>query len=199
MILTETESHYTIIELKLLAISWAVYKCRLFLTGLQHFTVLTDHNFLILILNSHCLDEVKNPRLQQLKTRLMAYNNSKRVAKTMHLTKKIPNHKVRLLSTTSAINQRCPSGRLESLSTMAMIALISKIFAGVDCCTDWPTIIPMVTNTTAQHLVATVQQFFCCTRIPGKFWSNGGPQFTPKTFHLKNLFKEICPIEFNLN
>jgi len=31
----------------------------------------------------------------------------------------------------SAINQRCPSGRLESLPTMDMIALFSKIFAGV--------------------------------------------------------------------
>ena len=72
--LTETESHYAVIELELLAISWAVSKCRLFLTGLQHFTVLTDHNPLIPILNSHRLDEVENPRLQRLKTRLMAYN-----------------------------------------------------------------------------------------------------------------------------
>jgi len=72
--LIETKSHYAVIELELLLISWAVSKCRLFLAGLQHFTVLTDHNLLIPILNSHHLDEVENPRLQQLKTRLMAYN-----------------------------------------------------------------------------------------------------------------------------
>ena len=49
-------------------------KCRLFLAGIQHFTVLTDHNPLISILNSHQLDEVENPQLQRLKTRLMGYN-----------------------------------------------------------------------------------------------------------------------------
>ena len=42
---------------------------------MQHFTILTDRNPLILILNSHRLDEVENPlSLQRLKTRLMAYN-----------------------------------------------------------------------------------------------------------------------------
>ena len=39
----------------------------------------------------------------------------------------------------------------------------------VDCCTDWPTIIPMATNTTAPHLIAAVRQSFCCTRIPDIF------------------------------
>jgi len=49
--------------------------CRLFLAGLHHFTVLTDHSYpLIPILNSHCLDEVENPRLQWLKTQLLEYN-----------------------------------------------------------------------------------------------------------------------------
>ena len=66
--LTETESHYAVVELELLAILWAVSKCRLFLARLQHFTVLTDHNPLIPILNSHCLDKVENPHLQRLKT-----------------------------------------------------------------------------------------------------------------------------------
>ena len=52
---------------------WAISKCKLFLTGLQHFTVITDHNPLIPILNNHHLDEVENPQLQKLKTWLMAY------------------------------------------------------------------------------------------------------------------------------
>ena len=69
--LTDTESRYTIIELEMLAVCWAI---SLFLTGLQHFTVITDHNPLIPILKNHCLDEVENPRLQRLKTRLMAYH-----------------------------------------------------------------------------------------------------------------------------
>jgi len=33
-----------------------------------------DHNPLLPILNSYRLDEIKNPRLQRLKTRLMACN-----------------------------------------------------------------------------------------------------------------------------
>ena len=36
--------------------------------------VITDHNPLIPILNSHRLDEIENPWLQRLRTRIMAYN-----------------------------------------------------------------------------------------------------------------------------
>ena len=36
--------------------------------------LLEDHHPLIPILNSHCLDEILNPRLQRLCTRIMAYN-----------------------------------------------------------------------------------------------------------------------------
>ena len=44
------------------------------MTGLQHFIIITDYNPLIPILNNHRLDELVNPRLQRLKTHLMAYN-----------------------------------------------------------------------------------------------------------------------------
>ena len=73
-VLSDAESRYAIIELELLAISWAILKCNLFLAGLPHFTVVTDHHPLIPILNSHRLDEIENPRLQRLRTRIMAYN-----------------------------------------------------------------------------------------------------------------------------
>ena len=53
---------------------WAVCKCKLFLACFQHFIVVIDHNPLIPIMNSHRLDKVENPRLQWLKTKLMAYN-----------------------------------------------------------------------------------------------------------------------------
>ena len=72
--LSDAESRYAIIELELLAVSWAIVKCKLFLAGLQHFTVITDHHPLIPILNNHRLDEIENPRLQRLKTRIMGYN-----------------------------------------------------------------------------------------------------------------------------
>ena len=71
---TDTESRYAVIELEMLAVCWAVSKCKLFLMGLQHFAIVTDHNPLVPILNNHRLDEIENPRLQKLKTRLMAYN-----------------------------------------------------------------------------------------------------------------------------
>ena len=66
--LSDTESRYAIIELEMLAVCWAIQRCHLFLAGLQHFQVVTDHNPLIPILNSHRLDEIENPRLQCLRT-----------------------------------------------------------------------------------------------------------------------------------
>ena len=42
--LSDAESRYTIIELELLAVSWAITKRKLFLAGLPHFTVVTDHH-----------------------------------------------------------------------------------------------------------------------------------------------------------
>ena len=61
--LTGAESQYAVIKLELLAISWAVMKCRIFLARLSHLKITSDHHPLMPILNSHCLDEVKNPRL----------------------------------------------------------------------------------------------------------------------------------------
>ena len=72
--LTPAESRYAVIELELLAIAWAVTKCHVFLGGMQNFQIVTDHNPLIPILNSHRLDKIENPRLQCLRTRLMGYN-----------------------------------------------------------------------------------------------------------------------------
>ena len=53
--------------------TWAIIKCKIFLAGLPHFTVLTDHHPLVPILNNHHLDEIKNPQLQCLKTKIMGY------------------------------------------------------------------------------------------------------------------------------
>ena len=72
--LSDAECRYAIIELEMLAVCWAILKCHTFLAGLQHFQVITDHNPLIPILNNHRLDEIENPRLQRLRTRIMGYN-----------------------------------------------------------------------------------------------------------------------------
>lgn len=63
------------VELELLAVVWALKKCRSFLQGLQHFfKVITDHRPLIPILNDFTLDAVENPRLQRLKEKTGLYN-----------------------------------------------------------------------------------------------------------------------------
>ena len=54
----------------MLEITWAVIK---FLAGLPHFDIIIDHNSLLSILNCR-LGEIKNPRLQCLRTTLMAYH-----------------------------------------------------------------------------------------------------------------------------
>jgi len=72
--LTEAESRYAVIELEMLAVSWAIWKCNMFLAGLPYFEILTDHNPLIPILNSHRLDEIQNPRLQRMCMKVMSFN-----------------------------------------------------------------------------------------------------------------------------
>ena len=70
--LSNAESRYAVVELELLAVLWAINKCHIFLAGM-HFTVVTNHHPLIPILNTHRLDEIENPRLQRLKTKIMGY------------------------------------------------------------------------------------------------------------------------------
>ena len=72
--LTDTESRYAMVELELLAVVWALRKCRIFLQGLQHFKLIIDHRPLIPILNDYTLDAVENPRLQRLKEKTSLYN-----------------------------------------------------------------------------------------------------------------------------
>ena len=72
--LSDAETRYAMIELELLAIVWAVKKCRLFLEGLQDFKIVTDHKPLLPILNSYTLDKIENPRLQRLRQKLDRYN-----------------------------------------------------------------------------------------------------------------------------
>ena len=70
--LSDAETRYAIIELELLAVTWAVKKCSLFLQGTS-FTIITDHRPLIPILNQYSLDQIENPRLQRLVLKLRSY------------------------------------------------------------------------------------------------------------------------------
>ena len=60
-------------ELELLAIKWAVEKCRLYLAGTD-FTVITDHQTLLGILNRKNLDAINNVRIQRLMAKLLGYS-----------------------------------------------------------------------------------------------------------------------------
>lgn len=72
--LTGAETRYATIELELLAITWAMAKCWLYLFDLQRFTLMTDHPPLILILNHYTLDPNENPRLLWLKEKVSPYS-----------------------------------------------------------------------------------------------------------------------------
>ena len=71
---TPTESRYAMIELEALAACWAMKKCNMYLEGLHHFTLLTDHQPLIPILNSMGVADVENPRLQRLMMKMLPYS-----------------------------------------------------------------------------------------------------------------------------
>ncbi|XP_065182546.1 uncharacterized protein K02A2.6-like [Sycon ciliatum] len=70
--LSDAETRYAVIELECLAVTWAVRKCSIYLSGAR-FEVITDHRPLIPILNSYYLDQIENPRLQRLVLKLRPY------------------------------------------------------------------------------------------------------------------------------
>ena len=72
--ITPTEGRYAMVELELLAVVWATQKLRLYLLGLPHFTLVTDHKPLVSILDKQTLDAVDNGRLKRLKLKLTPYN-----------------------------------------------------------------------------------------------------------------------------
>ena len=61
------------IELEALGACWAMKKCDMFLRGLPHFKLVTDHQPLIPILNSKGIADVENPRLQRLMMKMLPY------------------------------------------------------------------------------------------------------------------------------
>ncbi|XP_065182117.1 uncharacterized protein K02A2.6-like [Sycon ciliatum] len=70
--ITDTESRYAMIELEMLGVAWAIRKCHTYLAGMS-FHVVVDHQPLVPILNTYTLDQVENPRLQRLMTKVQLY------------------------------------------------------------------------------------------------------------------------------
>lgn len=67
------EVNYAVIELELLAIQWAVSKCRLYLAGTK-FKIVTDHKPLLGIMNGKHLDAMNNVRIQRSMSKLLGFN-----------------------------------------------------------------------------------------------------------------------------
>ena len=70
--LADVETRYPMIELEALAIKYALRKCRLYLSGLPHFTVITDHRPLLSIFSKYSLNQIENAKLQNLKAGLQS-------------------------------------------------------------------------------------------------------------------------------
>ena len=71
--LSPAEKNYTVVELELLAIQWATDKSRLYLAG-TNFTIVTDNQPLLGILNRKNLDAINNIRIQRLMSKLLGYS-----------------------------------------------------------------------------------------------------------------------------
>ena len=62
-------------RLELAGVYWATQKCKLYLLGLPSFEITTDHQPLVSILNSKTLDEIENPRQQNMKEKIQQQFN----------------------------------------------------------------------------------------------------------------------------
>jgi hypothetical protein len=71
--LNPAEKSYAVVELEVLAIKYAVKKCRYYLLGMQKFTVWTGHRPLLRIWRKQ-IDEIGNARCQKWRENLSIYN-----------------------------------------------------------------------------------------------------------------------------
>ena len=71
--LSPAERNYYPIELEMLASTWGIRRMNMYLQGLRHFELETDHKPLIPIMNSKLICDL-SPRLQYLRMKLLKYN-----------------------------------------------------------------------------------------------------------------------------
>ena len=71
--LTTEERNYYPIELEMQAVTWGCEKMNMYLQGLPHFTVQTDHKPLIPILNNKLLIDM-SPRIHAMRMKQMKYS-----------------------------------------------------------------------------------------------------------------------------
>ena len=71
--MTETEKNYCPVELEILAATWGMARLNLYLQGLQHFTLETDHKPLVPILNTKLISDL-SPRIQRMRMKMFKFN-----------------------------------------------------------------------------------------------------------------------------
>ena len=70
--LKDVETRYAMVELEALAIHYGIKQCHLYLSGLPHFDVVTDHQPLKSIFNKKDLFEIDNDKLLKIKQELQS-------------------------------------------------------------------------------------------------------------------------------
>ena len=82
---TPTESRYAPVEGEALAVVYALEKCRIFVLGCPNLLIAVDHKPLVKILGDRAFEDIKNPRLFNLKEKTLMYTFSiKHVPGTWH-------------------------------------------------------------------------------------------------------------------
>ena len=67
------ERNYYLLELEMKAVTWGCEKMNMYLQGLPHFIVQTDHKPLIPIINNKLLIDM-SPRIQAMRLKQMKYS-----------------------------------------------------------------------------------------------------------------------------
>ena len=61
--ISETERRYSMVELEMLAVVWALKKCKVYLLGMKKFQIIVDHKPLESIMDKKTLNQIDTPRL----------------------------------------------------------------------------------------------------------------------------------------
>ena len=74
--ITPTESRYSVTEIELLAVVWALNKAKFFCQGAPDIDLIIDHRPLVSIINFKTLGDLTTPRIQRLRERLNRFPNA---------------------------------------------------------------------------------------------------------------------------
>ena len=145
--LNNNEEHYSINELELLGVVWAIEYFKNYLFG-KNFTVLTDHRALLLVLKSHCSNKSYNSRLKRWIDRLLPFDFN---------IEHIPGTRMGLLDYFS----RQPNQRAKSITQYDEEFMVATIFRIHDANTSFfchPHKIPFHKRPHYQHTKNTSKQ-----------------------------------------